>query len=66
LLLLIFLHPPNEVLGAMGMTTPAVLAGGPAPTPAPTVRPEMQALVEDLSPAREAGHGPERRTRAPA
>jgi hypothetical protein len=58
LLVLTFLHPPNEVLSGMGMTTPAALAGGPTPTPAPTLRPEVQALVEDLPAATEAAHVP--------
>jgi hypothetical protein len=44
LLLLGFLHPPAEVLTAMGVSRPLALAE-PAPSPEPTLRPELQGIV---------------------
>jgi hypothetical protein len=54
LLLLVFMHPPDEVLGAMGVSAPAALTGQPARSPEPTVPPEMQALLEENAPPDEA------------
>jgi hypothetical protein len=50
LLMLAFMHPPQEVLGAMGIAAPAALTGEPAPTPEPTLPPELQGLVETPPP----------------
>jgi hypothetical protein len=47
LLALSFLHPPNEILAAMG--APAALTGEPAPTPTPSLSPELQALREEAA-----------------
>jgi predicted Zn finger-like uncharacterized protein len=47
LLLLAFLHPPNEVLGSMGVSAPAAVTGAPAPTPEPTVDPQLQSLIDE-------------------
>ena len=47
LLALSLLHPPNEILAAMG--APAALTGEPAPTPTPSLSPELQALREEAA-----------------
>jgi hypothetical protein len=47
LLALSFQHPPNEILAAMG--APAVFTGEPAPTPEPSLPPELQALREEAA-----------------
>ena len=47
LLLLAFLHPPQEVLQAMG--APSVLTGEPKPSPSPSLPPELQALQEEAA-----------------
>jgi hypothetical protein len=47
LLALSLLHPPNEILAAMG--APAALGGEPAPTPTPSLSPELQALREEAA-----------------
>jgi hypothetical protein len=60
LLLLAYLHPPDEVLGAMGVSAPAALTGRPTPSPEPSVPPEMQAPAEDTAPAEEPATGGER------
>jgi hypothetical protein len=58
LLLLVFLHPPDEVLGAMGVSAPKALTGQPTPSPEPSVPPEMQALLEEnASPDESAADG---------
>jgi hypothetical protein len=54
LLVLAFLHPPAEVLGAMGMSgAPAFTAA--APSPAPTMPPAMPGPVAEPSAAPEEG-----------
>jgi hypothetical protein len=53
LLLLAFLHPPNEVLEGMGVTAPSALTGAPAPSPEPTVPPELQSLMQEPAEAEE-------------
>jgi len=45
LVLLAFLHPPAEVLGSVGVSAPSALTGAPAPTPEPTLPPQVQELV---------------------
>jgi hypothetical protein len=47
LLALSLLHPPNEILAAMG--APAAITGKPAPTPTPSLSPELQALREEAA-----------------
>lgn len=49
LLALSLLHPPNEILAAMG--APAAITGKPAPTPTPTpsLSPQLQALREEAA-----------------
>ena len=49
LLVLSLLHPPNEILAAMG--APAAITGKPAPTPTPTpsLSPQLQALREEAA-----------------
>jgi hypothetical protein len=56
LLLLAFLHPPNEVLAGMGVAAPSAITGEPAPSPEPTVPPEIQSLMEEPA-AGEDGDG---------
>lgn len=57
LLLLAFLHPPNEILGSMGVSAPAAITGAPAPTPEPTLDPQLQSLIGDSAPASEGEGG---------
>jgi hypothetical protein len=52
LLALAFLHPPAEVLQAMG--APAALGGASRPTPSPSLSPELQALREAVGGAASA------------
>jgi hypothetical protein len=47
LLALSFVHPPNEILAAMG--APAALTGEPAPSPTPSLSPELQALRDEAA-----------------
>lgn len=49
LLLLAFLHPPEEVFGAIGVSAPAALTGQPTPSPEPSVPPELQALRDETA-----------------
>jgi predicted Zn finger-like uncharacterized protein len=51
LMVLAFLHPPGEVLSSAGMSAPAALTGAPAPTPAPTIDPQLQSLIAEPAPA---------------
>jgi hypothetical protein len=53
LLLVAFLHPPDDMLAALGVSAPAGLGGSPAPAPEPTL-PAMPAIVEEAAPAGEA------------
>jgi hypothetical protein len=57
LVLLAFLHPPAEVLGSAGVSAPAALTGAPAPTPQPTIDPQLQSLIGETAPA--SGEGDE-------
>jgi hypothetical protein len=56
LLLLAFLHPPQQVLGSMGVESPAALTGQPAPSPEPSLAPELQQLMQEPE-AAEEGEG---------
>jgi hypothetical protein len=51
LVVLAFLHPPAEVLGSAGLSAPAALTGAPAPTPEPTIDPQLQSLIGEPAPA---------------
>ena len=53
LMILAFLHPPAEVLGSAGVSAPAALTGAPAPTPEPTLDPQLQSLIGETEPAPE-------------
>ena len=53
LVLLAFLHPPAEVLGSAGVSAPAAITGAPAPTPQPTLDPQLQSLIGESDPAPE-------------
>ena len=53
LMLLVFLHPPAEVLGSAGVSAPTAFAGTTAPTPAPTLDPRVQSFVGEPAPAAE-------------
>ncbi len=55
LLALAFTHPPHEVLDDMGFAAPAAITGEPAPTPEPTLPPELQGLIETPPPGEEGG-----------
>jgi hypothetical protein len=59
LVLLAFLHPPGEVLGSMGVAAPAAVTGQPAPTPDPTVPPQLQGLVDEPAATGGVGEGEE-------
>jgi hypothetical protein len=63
LLVLVFTHPPQEVLAGMGIAAPAALTGEPAPTPEPSLPPELQGLIETPPPTEpgsyEEGEGEE-------
>ena len=56
LLLLAFLHPPNEVLEGMGVAAPAALTSAPTPNPEPSLAPELQSLMQEPA-AGEEGDG---------
>jgi hypothetical protein len=55
LLVLAFMHPPQEVLAGMGIAAPAALTGEPAPTPQPSLPPEHQGLIETPPPGEGEG-----------
>ena len=55
LLVLAFMHPPQEVLAGMGIAAPAALTGEPAPTPEPSLPPELQGLIETPPPGEGEG-----------
>jgi hypothetical protein len=50
LLVLAFTYPPQDVLAGMGIAAPEALTGEPAPTPEPTLPPELQGLIETPPP----------------
>ena len=54
LLLLAFMHPPDVVLAGMGVSAPSAITGAPAPSPEPTVPPELQSLMQEPADAEEA------------
>lgn len=45
LLLLAFMHPPDQLLAGVGVSAPAAITGAPAPTPEPTLDPQLQSLM---------------------
>jgi hypothetical protein len=54
LVLLALFHPPAEVLGSAGVSAPAALTGVPAPTPQPTLDPQLPSLIGESAPGSEA------------